>query len=301
MRETVKNIPTGIASLDSVISGGFPAGSLVLLRGEIGSGHKEFMMASAMMTAALRKGLVKPAFDKDIFIPKEVWWATFTRSPDDLLQEVSLSFEKDMYDLFRENVKFRDFSMEYFRSSLVPMSWVSEEAEKQDKKAKLSSLEKAFGGLHHKVKDTSLKPKAVLESLTDFLTDNAPNNVVILYSLSDVARLYSDSDQKWYDFTLFIRGLQRAAKNWGGVIYTNMTSKILPPEKEQEIAACVDGVLEFTWEEAGSSKRRRVLYFRKFRGLMPRMDSATVIKFEVEVSPKMGFEVTRAEMIEGLR
>ena len=301
MRETVKNIPTGIASLDSVISGGFPAGALVLLRGEIGSGHKEFMMTSAMMTAALRKGLVKPVIEKDILIPKEVWWATFTRSPDDLLQEVLLSFEKDLYDLFRENVKFRDFSMEYFRASPVPMSWVSEKAEKQDKKAKLSSLEKAFGGVHRRVTDTSLKPKAVLESLTDFLTDNAPNNVVILHSLSDVARLYSDSDQKWYDFTLFIRGLQRAAKNWGGVIYTNMTSKILPPEKEQEIAACVDGVLEFNWEEAGSSKRRRVLYFRKFRGLMPRMNSTTVIKFEVEVSPKMGFEVTRAEMIEGLR
>jgi KaiC/GvpD/RAD55 family RecA-like ATPase len=300
MREMVKSIPTGIASLDSAIGGGFPAGSLVLLRGEIGSGHKEFMMTSAMMTAALRKGLIKPTVAKDVFIPKEVWWATFTRSPEDLLQEVSLSFEKDLYDLF-ENVKFRDFSMEYFRASPVPMTWVSEEAEKRDKKAKLSSLEKAFGGVHRKVTDTSLKPKALLESLTDFLTDNAPNNVVVLHSLSDIARLYSDSDQRWYDFTLFIRGLQRAAKNWGGVIYTNMISNILSPDKEQEIAACVDGVLEFTWEEAGSSRRRRVLYFRKFRGLMPRMNSTTVIKFEVEVSPKMGFEVTKAEMIEGLR
>jgi len=301
MRETIKNVPTGIVSLDSAIGGGFPAGSLVLLRGEIGSGHKEFMMTSAMMTIALKKGLIKPAVVKDIFTPKEVWWATFTRSPDDLVQEVSLSFEKDLSDLFNKNVKFRDFSMEYFRSSPVPMSWVSEEAEKRDKKAKLSSLEKAFGGVRHKVTDTSLKPKAVLESLTDFLTDNAPNNVVVLHSLSDVARLYSDSDQKWYDFTLFIRGLQRAAKSWGGLIYTNMTSNILPPEKEQEIGACVDGVLEFTWEEVGSSRRRRALYFRKFRGLMPRMNTAAVIKFEVEVSPKMGFEVTKAEMIEGLR
>jgi len=300
MRETVKNIPTGIVSLDSQISGGFPAGSLVLLRGEIGSGHAEFMITSAMMTAALRKGLIKPAVAKDIFIPKEVWWATFTRSPDDLIHEVSLSFEKDLYDMF-ENVKFKDFSTEYFISSPVPMSWISEEAEKRDKKAKLSSLEKAFGGIHRKVKETAIKPKAMLESLADFLTDNAPNNAVILASLDDVARLYSDSDEKWYDFTLFIRGLQRAAKKWGGVIYTNMTSNILSPEKEQEIAACVDGVLEFIWEEAGSSMRRRALYFRKFRGLMPRMDSTTMIKFEVEVSPKMGFEVTRAEMIEGLR
>jgi KaiC/GvpD/RAD55 family RecA-like ATPase len=299
MPKTVKNIPTGIPSLDSAIGGGFPVGSLVLLKGEIGSGPKEFMMTSAMMMAALKKGLVKPVVDKNILIPKEVWWVTFTRSPEDLLQEASLSFEKDLYDLF-EDVKFRDFSMEYFRASPVPMSWVSEAVARRNKKAKLSTLEKALGGMHRRVADTSLKPKAVLESLADFLTDNASNNAVMLYTLSDVARLYSDSDQRWYDFTLFIRGLQRAAKNWGGIIYTNIVSNILTPEKEQEIAACVDGVLEFNWEAAGSS-RRRILYFRKFRGLMPRVDSATAMKFEVEVSPKMGFEVTKAEMIEGLR
>ncbi|MDI6884463.1 MAG: hypothetical protein QMD00_05025, partial [Hadesarchaea archaeon] len=132
-------------------------------------------------------------------------------------------------------------------------------------------------------------------------TEHAPGNIVVLYTLSDLARLYSDSESKWYDFTLFIRGLQRAAKKWGGIIYLNMTAGLLEPRKEEEILACVDGVLEFGWEEAGPTKRRRVLYFKKFRGLLPRIDGTAVVKFEVSVSPTAGFEVSRAELIEGLK
>ena len=301
METKFKNIPSGVISLDSLIGGGFPAGSLVLLRGQIGAGHKEFVMTSAIMSAAIKKGLIKPVTTEDIVLPKEAWWVTFTRSPEDLLHEISISFERDLYHLFRENVKFRDFSMEYFRASPVPAEWVSKEEVEKRREEKLSALEEAFAGAHRAAGLPSLRPKTVLESLVDFLTEHAPSNVVVLYTLSDLARLYSDSESKWYDFTLFIRGLQRAAKKWGGIIYLSMTAGLLEPRKEEEILACVDGVLEFSWEEAGPTKRRRILYFKKFRGLLPRIDGTAVVKFEVGISPTAGFEVTRAELIEGLK
>ncbi len=296
----LKTIPTGVLSLDSLIGGGFPAGALVLLRSEIGAGHKEFLMTSATMTFAMKKGLIKPA-EPDVVLPNDVWWVTLTRSPDDLLSEISLSFERDLYNLFRENVKFKDFSEDYFRASPVPLAWISTEVREERSKEKLEGLTEAFAGIHRAVAAPAIRPKTTLESLAEFLTANAPDNVVILYTISDLARLYSDSESRWYDFTLFLRGLQRAAKKWNCIIYAPMTARLLEERKEEEILSCVDGVISFEWEAAGPTRRRRVMYFQKFRGLLPRLDGAAVVKFEATITPTSGFEVARAELIEGLK
>ncbi|MFN4133907.1 MAG: RAD55 family ATPase [Candidatus Hadarchaeales archaeon] len=293
-------IPTGILSLDSLIGGGFPPGSLILLMGEVGAGNKEFLMTSAIMTYAMKKKLITPAEPDSVF-PEEVWWVTMTRSPEDLLNEISMSFEQDLYSLFRDNVKFKDFSEDYFRTSPVPLEWISEKLKEEETTEKMKSLSGVFAGLHRTTAAPSIKPKTALESLADFMTKNAAKNTVIIYTLSDLARLYSDTEARWYDFTLFLRGLQRAAKRWGGIIYLPMTARILDERKEEEISACVDGVLNFQWEMAGPTKRRRVMYFQKFRGLLPRIDGAAVVKFEVSITPTSGFEVARAELIEGIR
>ena len=42
----LKKNPTCIESLDPVLQGGFPSGSLVLLLGEIGAGEFEFAISS---------------------------------------------------------------------------------------------------------------------------------------------------------------------------------------------------------------------------------------------------------------
>ena len=38
---SLRKVPTGIADLDSIVDGGFPEGSLVLLLGDIGAGTQE--------------------------------------------------------------------------------------------------------------------------------------------------------------------------------------------------------------------------------------------------------------------
>ncbi|MEW6592177.1 MAG: hypothetical protein AB1305_00590 [Candidatus Hadarchaeota archaeon] len=296
----MKTIPTGVLSLDSLIGGGFPAGSLVLLKSEIGAGHKEFLMTSSIMTYAMKKGMIKAAEPTSV-TAGDVWWTTFTRAPEDIRQEVMMSFEQDLYSLFRDNVKFRDFSEDYFRTSPVPSEWVSGKAKEEVEKERLHGLTQAFTTLHRTTAAPAIKPKTMLESLAEFLTINAPNNAIVLYTLSDLARLYSDSETRWYDFTLFLRGLQRAAKRWDGIIYLPMTAKLLEERREEEISACVDGSVTFKWEAAGPTRRRRIMYFEKFRGLLPRLDGAAVVKFEVTITPTAGFEVARAELIEGLR
>lgn len=296
----MKNVPSGIMSLDSLIGGGFPEGAVVLLRSEIGAGHKEFLMTSAIMTYALKKGIIKTT-EANTVLPNEIWWTTFTRAPTDLMTEVELSFERDLFELFKENVKFKDFSEDYFRTSPVPLEWISERVKEQREKERLESLASAFASIHRDAAAPAIRPKSTLESLADFLTENAPGNIVVLYTLSDLARLYSDTESRWYDFTLFLRGLQRAAKKWGGIIYLPLTARLLEPRREEEISSCVDGAINFQWETAGPIRRRRVMYFEKFRGLLPRLDGAAVVKFEASITPTAGFEVSRAELIEGLK
>src|SRR6056297_2416419 len=47
----MERLPFGISRLDSMIDGGAPAGSVVLLAGEVGAGAREFVYTSVAMNA----------------------------------------------------------------------------------------------------------------------------------------------------------------------------------------------------------------------------------------------------------
>jgi len=55
-RET-KRMPTGISSLDPILDGGIPPGTMTLLLGEIGAGHNEFVYSSTVSSLSC---MVKP-------------------------------------------------------------------------------------------------------------------------------------------------------------------------------------------------------------------------------------------------
>ncbi|MDI6820443.1 MAG: hypothetical protein QMC89_06035 [Candidatus Hodarchaeaceae archaeon] len=293
-------IPTGISSLDGLVGGGFPAGSFVLLLGEIGSGNMEFAMTSSVMLAAIKAGRLPPPTGPGIVLPKEIWWVTLTRLQSDLMNEIALSFDRDLYEPFEKRVKFVDLSKDYFATSSVPLEWVSEGWAAEKRKEMLTSLGDALAGVGKAVGRPTTKPKGCCKSLADFLLAHARGNVVFLHSLTDLARLYSDTEAKQYEFMLFLRGLQRAAKNWGGLVYTDLTTNLFDKHMEEEIASCADGVLAFGWEQVGPIQRRRSLHFRKFQGLLSaRQDVLT--RFEVNITSSTGLYIVRPEAIEGLR
>jgi KaiC/GvpD/RAD55 family RecA-like ATPase len=292
-------IPTGISSLDAAIGGGFPAGSLVLSTGEIGTGYDNFVMTTSVMLAATKIGRISPPSGKNIILPEETWWVTFNRPESDLMNEFSRTFDSDLYKSFCEQVKFKDLSEDYFATSSVPIEWVSEELVQDRQKEMLATLGKALAGAYRLSEKPSAKPKGLLNSLADLLTKLGPNNFVVLHSLTDLAILYSDSDERWYDFMIFLRGLQRVTKKWGGIIHTSLDSNLLEKHKEEEIAACVDGVLSFEWAQAGPVERRRTLYIKKFRRL-PTTESG-ILRFDVNVSASVGLQVIKPELIVGLK
>ena len=141
-------------------------------------------MSSAIMTQAIKKNLIKPA-EPNVKIPNELWWITFTRAPDDILSEVAMSFERDLFELFKEYVKFKDFSEDYFKTSPVPIEWISDKLREEREKARLEGLSSAFASLYRTTAAPAAKPKTTLESLADFLTEHATSNVVVFYTLSD--------------------------------------------------------------------------------------------------------------------
>ncbi len=275
-----KKISTGIDSIDLVMKGGFPPGSFVLLLGEVGAGSTEFAFTSAIMLSLL-KTKTPAAAEKGpgISIPDSVSYISLTRSKADILKEISLSFAPEYYEAIKENLIIEDFSKDYFKSSLVSIP---------EEKVTFESL-RELGS-----------ERSLLTSLMSFLTENAPNNLVIIDSLTDLMRMYTGM-MKWQDLISFLKGMQRASKVWDGLIYALLTTNIFETGRQEEIADCADGVLTFEWNESGAAQRQRTMYVKKFRGLLPQLEADNIAKFETKITPTAGFEVSNIQMIMGRR
>lgn len=276
-----KKISTGIDSIDLVMKGGFPPGSFVLLLGEVGAGSTEFAFTSAIMLSLLKTKTPAAAAEKapGISIPDSVSYISLTRSKADILKEISLSFAPEYYEAIKENLIIEDFSKDYFKSSLVSIP---------EEKVTFESL-RELGS-----------ERSLLTSLMSFLTENAPNNLVIIDSLTDLMRMYTGM-MKWQDLISFLKGMQRASKVWDGLIYALLTTNIFETGRQEEIADCADGVLTFEWNESGAAQRQRTMYVKKFRGLLPQLEADNIAKFETKITPTAGFEVSNIQMIMGRR
>jgi len=274
-----KKISTGIDSVDLVMKGGFPSGSFILLLGEVGAGSAEFAFTSAIMLSLLKTKALPTEKGKGISIPDEICYVSLTRSKADILKEISLSFAPEYYEVIKENLIIKDFSEDYFKTSLISIP---------KEKVTFESLRERGSG------------ENLLSALMTFLAEKAPNNLVIIDSLTDLMRMYSGM-MKWQDLISFLKGLQRASKEWDGVIYALLTANIFEMGKQEEIADCADGVLVFEWSEIGTAQRPRTMYVKKFRGLLPQLEADNIAKFETRITPNSGFEVSNIQMIMGRR
>lgn len=274
-------MPTGVADFDSIINGGLPAGSVVLLLGDVGAGQLEFAL-----TSAAKIGLVKNHPETLNFflghaaqngiLPENISYITFSKSKDDILQDIQLSFNSDYYDSICRNLKFKDFSEEYFIKTLVPMNWVGE--------SKRKSL---FSSPHG--------AKGLLEELIEYFDANADNSMIIVDSLTD---LVINDSIPFQDIVAVLRGLQRMSKKWKSMIYLIMTDGILDKKQQQMIVDSVDGVLMFEWTKYHhTSKRQRYMYVEKFMSVLPHLDQERISRFATLVTSQSGFVVVNTERI----
>jgi len=276
----VQRIPTGVADFDSIIQGGLPAGSVVLLLGDVGGGGHEFAL-----TSAAKIGIVKEFPDTRTFmlgdagkngvLPDKMCYITFSRSRNDILQDVKLSFNKDFYESLKTNLLFKDFSKDYFMHTVVPTSWLDSE-----------ETQSIF---------SDKKKDGLLESLVDFLDVNAPKSMVIMDSLTD---LVVSETIPFQDVIALLKGIQRMAKKWNSVFYLVLTDEILDRKRQQMIIDSVDGVFKFEWAKFHhTSKRQRYLYVEKFMSVLPHLDQERIARFATLITSQSGFVVINTERV----
>jgi KaiC/GvpD/RAD55 family RecA-like ATPase len=269
-------MPTGIASLDPLLDGGVPPGSAVLLLGEHGAGNFEFVQTSIMHLSTLKRN---GTAGENLPLPDGIVYVTLTRMREDILKEMSLSFNPDPYDELREEIVFHDLSELYFDASIVPPDWYGEGSaiERLQKKQRRESGD-------------------LLAELARVIGGCPENSLIVMDSLTEIAPSLTGGP-RWHAFIAFLRGLQRVAKRRNITVYLLLTSGILDRSRELEIADCVDATLLFRWEETGAQRRQRVMYFEKFRGVMPRLEEKDLVKFAVSVSAASGFEVRNIRVV----
>jgi KaiC/GvpD/RAD55 family RecA-like ATPase len=273
VQPALQRVPTGIASLDPILDGGVPPGSVILLLGDIGGGSYEFVYSSIVNTlnaAPLSPGTAAPPVPRFRYI-------TFTRTNTDVMQEIEKSFPMQDATKLKEKIRFEDLSELYFDDSVVPDDWYS------------------HGDIITRLQKRS-EHAGVLSHLSTALNGAEPDSLIIIDSITDIAT-QCNSPHLWRNLTGLLRGLQRISKQRNVTVYLLLTRGILKEEEEREIADIVDAVLLFRWEESSGARRQRVMYFEKFRGVMPHLEERDLVKFAVRVSTSSGFEVSNIRVV----
>jgi KaiC/GvpD/RAD55 family RecA-like ATPase len=268
-------MPTGIASLDPVLDGGIPPGSVVLLLGENGAGATEFAYSSIIYLSLL-KG--QQSAGQRVRLPEEITYITFTKLKENILSDVAISFQTDHSERLREAITFVDLSELYFDATIVPPDWYGE----GDIITRLQKRQRKENG-------------NILAELTQVLGRCKPGGLIVLDSLTGIASGYKGDD--WYAFIALLRGIQRVSKRWKTTVYLHLTAGILNPSQETEIADCADALVLFKWEDMGAQRRQRIMFFEKFQGVMPYLEERDLVKFAVKLSAAGGFEVRNIRVV----
>ncbi|TAJ45782.1 RAD55 family ATPase [Methanofollis fontis] len=265
-----RRIPTGIASLDPVLDGGVPPGSVILLLGDIGAGNTDFVRSSAIFAAKKKR-------ESETEQEGEILYITITRIRDDILDEAAKSVSADLYTAMETGVRFEDLSELYFDASVVPVEWYST----TDILSRMQN---------------SARREDLLGEFAALLSRTTPASIIYVDSLTDLAA-QANTPEEWRELTALLRGIQRVSKVWGSVVYLPLTRGVLPPNRELEIQDITDAVVLFRWEETQGMRRQRTMYFQKFRGVMPNLEERDLVKFAVKITSGGGFEVSNIRVV----
>jgi KaiC/GvpD/RAD55 family RecA-like ATPase len=275
-------VPTGVPDFD-YLTGGVPAGSLVLLVGEAGAGHQEFALTSAVHLMLhyddpeLHRFYLGSARGPFVY-PEGIAYVSTSRSREQVLDEMRSSFSGTYPEVLVRHLSFYDLSPMYFRDTVVPSSWASLPG------PILSDSPPGAGA-----------GDGPLRALADALDTSGPNHLVVVDSLTDLlVRQGIDPN----DVLTMLKGLRRRAKRWGGVVYLLLSEGVTTPAVEHAITDSVDGVLQFRWTtSANLSHRQRSMLIPKFMPVLSRLPPEYHGRFVIRVNAANGLVTTQYERV----
>ncbi len=274
-------IPFGIRRLDTTVGGGAPPGSVVLLSGEAGAGAREFMYTCAIMNG-LAEGdpdlfdLYYGGIDEQATAPGEVHYVSFTSDERQVTREMTLAMDDEIVESGIDHVEFHDLSPEFFRLSPVPRDWYA------DRTSNISEL------------GDNQDRQSVPTALGSRLSDHAHDNLVVIDSLADLISSTTDN-LPWRDIPTLLKGISRAAYDWGGLILVHVNNETLGAERHGQLIDSADGTLLFEWESGGSA-RARTMVVKQFRGVLSRIEDEDIVRFETEIGDS-GFDISDVRKI----
>ncbi|WP_248515992.1 RAD55 family ATPase [Salinarchaeum laminariae] len=274
-------VPFGVSRLDAMIGGGAPAGSTVLLGSEVGAGGREFLYTTAAMNALAHADeeqfeLYYGDLETGAELPTSVQYLSFTDDRNALIEEMEYTMDEGLVDAAADAITFEDFSEEYFQLSQVPSDWYA------GKTPDINSL-----GDRHDRRD-------VLEAVGEYLSRKGEGSLVVIDSVTDLISVAS-GEMDWTDITLLIKGLTKAAKQWGGMVVLLVTLETLQATELGRLMEATDGTFLFEWE-TGGSERARTMVVKQFRGVLSRLEEEEIIRFETEIHDG-GFDISDVRKI----
>jgi KaiC/GvpD/RAD55 family RecA-like ATPase len=278
---TMDRIPFGVRQLDTTIKGGAPTGSTVLLSGDTGAGAREFVHTSALMNAL---GIAdSELYDlyygeptSEAVKPDGVHYISLTSSKTELAQEMRMGMDEEIVNNGLETLTYHDLSERYFHVSPVPRDWYAEETENITELRTRSRREGLLGALGTK------------------LSEVAPGNLVVIDSLSDLVSGMGET-LVWSDISFLVKGLQKAAHRWNGLILIHLNHETLTDTQHGQLSEAVDGTMRFEWETGGSS-RARTLVIQQFRGVISQIEDEDIVRFETVIDDA-GFDISDVRKI----
>lgn len=270
----MQRMPTGISTLDPVLDGGIPPGSVVLLSGEQGAGNREFVQSSLIY---LSKQKNTREAGENIVLPEEIIYISFTRLTSSIINEIRISYKEDLVEGIEDSLSFIDLSKCYFERSIVPRSWYSQ----------TSLLKERDGGK---------APDSLIAELSNRLRKVKNKSLIVIDSITDLNSTITGAEE-WKELVEFLRGLQRISKTWKSTIYILASKDIFERSRLMEIADCCDAIIDFGWEETSGRKRQRIMYFLKFNGVLPHLEENNLVKFASRISTEAGFEVSNIRVV----
>ncbi len=279
--DTGDRIATGVADFD-YLTGGVPAGSVVLLVGEAGAGHQEFALTSAVHMMLHNEDpriheLFLGTAAGPLVSASGILYVSVTRSKEQVLREVRGAFEPEYHMALERHLMFRDISASYFADSVVPAAWTSVPA---------SILAAAA---------VPAAPNDPLAAIAEAVEHGAEAKVVLIDSLTD---LFVRRGADVAGILALVKGLRRRAKEWGGIIYLLLSRGVAGESAEKALFDSVDGVLAFSWTAGShSSNRQRSMLIEKFMPVLSRIPAELQGRFVIRVSALNGLVTTQYERI----
>ena len=252
---------TGIDIFDTNTGGIYPG--LVLLVEETGAGGKEFALTSLMNLS--RKG-----------ISGDLVYVSLTATSEEMRREFLLSFPHSGED-WVEKVKTVSLSKEYFARTIIPISWVLEGT------PTLSSL----------------KSESLLERLIDIFESFPPGSLIVIDSLTSLARktdALGGDEIAWKDLIDLLIGIRKMIIKKELLTLVLLTKGVVGRSKEEEIFSTADGIIMFEWMEEKETMRR-IMYVKRMIGTLSVLEKQRFTKFDVSIDPASGFTISKLHRI----